>query len=471
MNPSNPNEQQDNQNPVESAPPFDGATSTDSQATQSGQTDMVPQNSAIDTTDDSSATPLSDTISQTSESSSETETSNVGQNFSPAPTEDQQPQSTSSPEFNQPGAAAVSAPESIAPQKKSRKKLFIALTCIVVGILLLVGGGAAAYFGYVVPNKPETVLKNATFATLQSEQITFDGELSVKSDEEFGTARLEFLSKSDMTSGESDTTMALVIAGAEIQFDVRAIEDDLYIKVGDLTTIESLISIALGSEGFSDEQTAQISSLVDQTSDVIANQWILIDSTLLNQASPDCSVTESFSFTEADLTLLEDQFVANPFITINETSNETVNDIATKKFDLTIDNVKGAAYANSLNNLSFVKTLEKCSESISEYDQEVESDQLLQDGTTEMTVWVDTTADRLHKISIGSITLEGEPDTTVSGDVVMGYGAFSVEVPDDTRPAIDVLADLQGVFYGGNDVLGLSTLFPNVDDTNTNGEL
>src|SRR6266545_1720262 len=65
--------------------------------------------------------------------------------------------------------------------KKSKKGLLIGLI-VAAAVVIFGGASAAAYLGYVVPNKPENVLKTALINSFSTDKVTsqhFEGKLSI----------------------------------------------------------------------------------------------------------------------------------------------------------------------------------------------------------------------------------------------------------------------------------------------------
>lgn len=337
------------------------------------------------------------------------------------------------------------------PKKKSRKKLFVGLAVAIVALIVLGGGIALAYLQVIVPNKPENVLKTSLYNTMQSTETTTTGEVEISSDgDSFPATTVEFLSESDFEQKAMSSTVKITMTGIDFSFDARMVEEDLYVRVGDLSTIKSLIAPYLGLLAEGDEQSASISRLIDQADELVSNQWILFDKTVLKEAGVSCLVAAEMTLTDDDIKLLEEQYVNNPFATIDSYTDESVDGVDSIKYTITIDNKKTSDYMNGLRDLSFVKKLEGCDvlneELGDQLDTELNPDELAVDGTTELTLWVDKEAKRINKFALPTTELDADSGVKASVMATVVYGSVEVEKPENAKPVIQFVSELQALF-------------------------
>ena len=487
MNPSNPHDQtvkpgddsptqnDDQHSQLDTSPVVIQPDANNAQPTQPESTEDTPQFASAETTQEtaSNQTASSDTaddtkttaISEQGDTTTVTATpfqSTATEHTVPTESNEQrlqqdatEPSASSTQQFaSQPAAPVVTS------TKKPKKKLLLAVGLIVLGLLLLAGGVAAAYYGYVVPNKPENILKNATVTTLSAKHLTLDGEMELAGDEGVRAVKALYTAQLDNETNTSATTVKLLVSGVDFTVDARTIDGDMYVRVGDLSTIKSVLLSVYGiaAEG---PELDNINTLLDKASTVLSNQWILIDSTLLNQATNGCELPANVAFTEQDLDLLQNEFVKNPFVTINQTTNEVVGEVSTKRFNLTIDHATAEKYSNNLSELSVVKALNECEEATT--SEEVVSESILKNDSTELTVWVDTENNRLHKIEIPSLVGNptGDGEFEVSLVTQMSYETVSVEKPADAMPIMQLVGELQSIFFESQNVLGDSIFLGN----------
>lgn len=357
------------------------------------------------------------------------------------------PESTDTP------VAAVAPTVGSVAQASSKKKLFgklgIIPTVAIAGVLLL-AGSAAGYFGIVLPNQPENVLKAAFQNTAKQTQGSFVGVgkfESIDPNAELKAFNIEFNGKADSQKNVYQAEMKFTASGVSLPVELRKVDTSLYMRFGDITTLQNLAATAA-------PEYTQIIALVG---DKISNQWIEIDETLLKQAGADCVLNTSISLTDQDIQLIESRYESSPFMTVGSTASDTVNGRAAYKYDISVAANKASEFAKGLEELSFVKALQACSD-----DEVPVTEELSEDSEdTKLTLWVDKSSKTLVKVRSDISEAESEKsDLKGYMEVTMNYEAVTVDKPADARPAMEVLSELQALFMqgltnGSSDVQGI----------------
>lgn len=195
------------------------------------------------------------------------------QNFS------NQPQTTPQV-FTEPLQNNVSQQQPPQPvQKKKPMLLFVLL-----GLFLLLSGSAAAYFGLIVPNKPENIWKSALENTSEAydEMVEYlDQEREAKGFKAKGTLKLSGAINGDgniEAEGDDKTVKMKIDAGfygsryhGEALFNTPegSTTPDMYIKVSGIQGLGVLLDPAQG------DLSTRVNGL--------DNQWIFVDHTLIDQ--------------------------------------------------------------------------------------------------------------------------------------------------------------------------------------------
>jgi hypothetical protein len=327
------------------------------------------------------------------------------------------------------GGVDPSPPMSTPSTPRSFKALLIALAAVVV----IGGGSAAAYFGVIVPNKPANVLKSALVNTLQQKQSSFKGSLEANGG---GVAlRADINGASNTVAKTADLQLNLTVSGISFPVETRLVNKNVYVKVGDLSTIASLVNAYSPDAG----------SIVNTVSSQLSNKWIVIDSTLLNESGAGCVVDTNWAFTPADIQLLENQYSKNPFVTIQSTASDMVNGQKAEKFVLSIDDDKAAAaYGNPkvLNNLSLVKAIEKCNKGSSAIPDTSKATGDHQ--KTPITLWIDKANKRIVKIDLQDNGAKAKQSgTSGSFTTTISYKPVSISAPPNAESAIQVFTDIE----------------------------
>lgn len=340
------------------------------------------------------------------------------------------------------GGAYTTAPSvGLVPQKGSRRKLFGKLGILPVAAIagfLLIAGSAAAYLGVIVPNQPENVLKAAFQNTAKETQVSVDGIAKFESTDknaEIKAFNIGIKGQSDSVKKAFQTELTLTASGVTLPVEVRKIDNILYIKLGDLRTIKGLAAAA----------APEYAELIDAANDTVANQWIEIDETLLKQAGADCALNTSMVLNQQDIDVLASKYQQAAFVTVKSTQSETVNNRAAYRYELEIDNKKAEEFGRGLDELSFVKELKECTD-----ENESASETSEAEGVTPLTIWVDKGTKTLRKI-VMQTTEEAEKESQLKGsvEVTFDYGSASIAKPEDAKPAMEVVAELQALLMDG----------------------
>ncbi|HSW37501.1 MAG TPA: hypothetical protein VLG37_04015 [Candidatus Saccharimonadales bacterium] len=316
------------------------------------------------------------------------------------------------------------------PNKKRRLTL---LVIIVIAALVLISGAVAAYYAYVLPNQPDKVLKTAIENTLQQKTTNLKGTFTADSTDSAhpSSFKLDVQGSSDAGAKATDFTLTLTTAGVTFPLEVRLVDQNLYMKVGDLTTLVGLLN------GFSPQIGGAASALAKS----VSNKWIVFDSTLLKQAGAGCFLDNSWALTKADITYLESQYETNKFVDIKSTADDTVDGQAAKKFVLSMDDNKGAAYFKTLDQMPTVKALSSCSKAKS---QPLDTKFLADGDHTPLTVWVDKANKRIVKVEMQSTAQDLQKSHQKgTATVSISYDKVTVTAPQGAEPALQVLSELQ----------------------------
>lgn len=341
------------------------------------------------------------------------------------------------------------APVATAPQPKNKKTKLIAI--IVVAVLLLLGGSAAAYFGAVVPNKPENLLKSAVKNLAEQESFTGKGYIDVAS--QSGALRVDVnMLHTDMTTNTSLADIEVAFSGIKVPAEIRYVGDSVYIKLGDLS---SLVSAAAG---FGLGDVPELATLVETK---LSNQWIEIDRTLLNQATAEsqskCSPEEVAKLTRSAVNevlelAVDDQ--ASPYTILN-TTKEDVDGSKATKIELGLDNARLVEFGGKARDLSAIKELEKCDDQSNTLTEGI--DPTAGDANvTVFNVWIDGSKN-FKRIEINTETDDNSGKVTSKLDLTALKDAPTVEKPSDAKPVIQLIGELQSQF-GGSSTGGLESL-------------
>jgi hypothetical protein len=320
------------------------------------------------------------------------------------------------------GGADPSVTTVSSPKRRSPKKLLI-----IIAVILVIGlGSAAAYVGIILPNTPSNMLKRGFINTLQQPQSSSNGTFSATSNGV--TYKGTFSTAENATTKAVDGQLNLTVSGVTFSVETRLVNQNLYIKLGDLKTIAALVNGYYPNTG----------PLVKSVSSALSNKWIVVDSSLLNGSKGvKCTLNSSWTLTSADIKLVEDQYNQHPFATIQSASSDTVGSQAAEKLVLSIDNATLNSFGNGLQNLSAFKALNMCSSATNK------SSSSSSHGQTPLTVWVDKSSKRIVQVAYASGPTNKKNGFTTSVTIKLHYGSVSVAAPTNAIPALQVLTQIE----------------------------
>lgn len=333
----------------------------------------------------------------------------------------------------------VQTAEPVKPVRKfDKKKLTLLALIAAVGVVLL-GGGAGAYYGVIVPNKPENVLKTATKNFLLQRQMSAKGKLSVDmtaKDAELKNITVNFTSASDNDKKAFNVNLEASASGVKLPVEVRGVEQNLYFKVGDLSSLKSVAALAGAPEA---------SAIIDSMGSKVSNQWIEVDQSLLKQVNASCTTDAFNGFTQKDVDQLFKIYNENTFVTVKGTAKDTVDGVKTTKYDLKFDKTKAEAFGKKLDTLDALKKISECGKSANGDtggDKEIKDD--MSDTQVTFQVWVDGSK-RIKQIELKVVDKEATGTTTI----IMTNEKVNITKPEGAKPLMQILGDFSQLFGGG----------------------
>jgi hypothetical protein len=335
--------------------------------------------------------------------------------------------------------APVATPK---PTVNNSKKSFLGgklsrgMAAAIAAVVLAVGG-AGAYFGVIVPSKPENVLKKAVITSLeQQDKLTIKGKISFEDlKAESGELRAVDV---DLTVGWDDDAQKMLVsveanvAGIKLPVELRVVDKNIYFKLGDLNSVINAAGLA-GNE---------YAAILEEINNSIANQWFVIDNNFLKQFKAEC-ITD-FT-TDEDIQFVIDAYKENDFATVKSSSKEQLNGKSAHRMVLNIDSEKAKTF---LKKLEDAPTSKKQRESgclggdSSTSNSEEEFAKELSKRNNELVVWVQD--GRVVKAEATSST----SDNKVTFTATIEYVAPTIDKPTDAKPVTDLLSEFGPALEG-----------------------
>lgn len=327
-----------------------------------------------------------------------------------------------------------------APTKASKKKLGL-IAVIIAVILLLAGAGAAAYYGVVVPNKPENKLAAAFGNLARQGEATISGSIEFEAKKSTGSvkgAAIDYVAKMSDDKKVFSIAGDVGVSGAKFPYDLRYIDNDIYFRVSGLSSLADLFARNSGAEV---KAYSQLLSNID-------DQWYVIDRSFMQQAGPAANCIADLAFTpltDEDVNKIEEAYKKYPLFTIKNTSSEELDGVSVTKYELEpADDEAARKFAGELSSVSLVEKARDCLKEGGFDENELKD---LEDesttGSDAGTFYAYITDDKQVK----KLELKVDDEAT-KADVSMNFDYKGVEVskPDGAKPIQELLGDL---FSGG----------------------
>ncbi len=346
-----------------------------------------------------------------------------------------------------PTTPATPTPATPTVPQKSKKKLGL-IALVVAALVVVLGGSAGAYYGIIVPNKPENILKTAVQNFTKKDTFTAKGKIDVTASETSSTVDMNMLHV-DSTKKVALVDMTLTMSGIKLPVEARFVDGNAYVKLGDLSTIKSLLGAYAGGDS---------SPVIDEIEKKVSNQWVEIDKTLLSSATSSateskCSPEEVTMRTRAAVNEAVSAAVdgEDQVYTIQKTSSDTVDGQKTKKLELTLDKSKLAAFGKKVEDLPAAKELAKCSESAVESAETTASGETMD--LTALNVWVDGSK-QIKRVELKLAVGNDEAKTAMGIDMTMVKDSPTVEKPAGAKPLMQLYGELSSLLGMDGSSLG-----------------
>lgn len=345
--------------------------------------------------------------------------------------------------------SSASSPTPVAPKSDKKKKLSL-LAILIIAAVVLLGGGAGAYFGVIVPNKPENVLKTALSNYIDQPRYKFDGKATVdvnapNAGDSLNTFDVTFNGQVDLEANSFQFKTGLNILGVKPEVEVSKVGRTIYFNVGDLNQYQSLSQLG----------GPDVAAMVEEVNKSVGSQWIEIDESLFKQAKPgaECLLDFPKPYSKDDVEAMTDLYTNREFVTIKSTTTETLDGRDALKYDLDFNQDKLKDYtSNAFQNLSTYREFSECVEKIAgkKVDKLLEEQNQAQPVQQSMStsMWVDKGSKTIKKISMVINTTQNDVETKTNFEGTFDYGNVSIVKPEKSKPIMQVIGELTPLFQG-----------------------
>jgi hypothetical protein len=219
------------------------------------------------------------------------------------------------------------------PKKKFGR---LGLPVIIAGVVfVLAGSGAAAYFGYIVPNKPENVWKTALKNTAEGYNTLVGYQQNNKAHTTAVVKGSYKVSGAFATDGTIDAKADTKTNNADIKFDVGAVTSRINVEARVIGSANSKNpDIYIKASGFKGLSSAlgQYGPMLDG----LDGQWIAVDHTLLDNLESSALSGSGSSVSPTNVTDLTQDDLAQIYKAVGDVDQQYLLTTDTNKAVLTV---------------------------------------------------------------------------------------------------------------------------------------
>lgn len=321
--------------------------------------------------------------------------------------------------------------------KKSKSKLKLLLLAV-VAILVIAGASAGAYFGVILPNKPEAKVFQGFMHLADQTKLMTKGRIDVenkKSSSAVKAVAIDYTMQGDSEAKAFDLSTKIGVMGITIPMDMRYIEEDMYIKVSGL---ESLIKVASSGSPNSLDDSPEAKQIINEIDD----KWFVINRSLIQESTEaSCTASVDLKLTDEDLKKIEEAYRKNPLFSVKSQSEADVDGTKTTKFELDpTDEESANNFGKEIESITIIENLKKCLGE-SNLTDSADSTSAATTGESKPQLFVYLTDDKqIKKLEI----LSDEDEMKMSFTAIFDYGNVTIQKPEDAKPLQDLLTMLMG---------------------------
>lgn len=367
-----------------------------------------------------------------------TDSSDVAQPASPAMPESDVPATEVAAEAEPSQSADTTSDVLAAPVQpelpKKRKSKVKLLVIIIIAVLVLLGASAGAYFGVILPNKPENKLMSAFMHMADQTQTTTTGKIDYQGKGDGASAvAIDYTLLTNADTKQFSLTGDVGVSGVSVPFDARYVEENMYMKVSGLESIGKLLG------GVGGEETTQ---QLGETFSSVNDKWFVIDRSMMQGSEESkCSLAVDLKLNDDDMDKIYQAYKKHPIFAIKGQSAADVSGVSTTKFELDPASSDVAkSFAKEIESISIIDNLKKCTQAANDKSLDDATDDLAQNQENAQ-IFVYVTADnQMKKLEV--VTEDDAYKATVSAE--FAFGEVKIEKPADAKPVQELLGLLMG---------------------------
>ncbi len=333
----------------------------------------------------------------------------------------------------QPQTTDVAPVPSSAPvtTKKRKLKLPVLLALIAGGVVLL-GGSASAYFGVILPKKPDNIIKKGLVNTFGGATTEFEGQVNVTGPEVPKAFSGVSFSGESNESGAFSMTSSANFTVTKITLDLKSQDSKtIYARLGGVKNASNI------AKGFGVDQSDPTLGFVLPILSALNDQWLLLSQEDQNLLQQTAAKGQSYQLNPAQRAQIGTIYKKHPFLKVQKRLvDETVRGDQSYHYSMKLDKAAAKAFLADLKNAGISgititqNDLNKTNQQIDKFDASKNSVEL----------WVSKAKIKLNQVAVSHTENGSTVKLRVSFE--SSTKTLNIEKPADAKPLGDVLGNL-----------------------------
>lgn len=336
------------------------------------------------------------------------------------------------------------APLSPATTPPKKKKLGLIVGIVAAGIIVLLGSATVLGYNFWYQN-PDKVVTDALVNALTAKTVSVKGTLDIDIKADDVSAKVDFSTKGEGTTGYMDVTVDLKAEGVAYMIKGEGIVDngDLYVKPNNLPEVIDAIEKNVGA--------GADFSLFDGLVTKVNGNWVKISSSDVSEFSKEYEETRKCyddlsKAIDTDAGLgreVYDLYTKNKFIVIAETlQSKSVNGIDSMGYLIDGDKEKAKTFFAELPNTEIGKRLLAC-------DETIDFSKIVDDATTEegektrLEFWVSRFSHEFTEMNISGSDETGSGSATINP---VFNQPVTIDVPTEVITVDELRAEIEKAY-------------------------
>lgn len=351
------------------------------------------------------------------------------------PTSSEPTEPTETASLGQMAPPEPASTQSVAPAaKKPRFKLRLLIPLIIGGVILL-GGTAGAYYGVILPKKPDNLVKKGLFNTFGGGPTTsFEGEVAMSGSDVPKTFGGVSFSGDTNESGAFSMTASANFTVTKITLDLKSPDSKtIYARFGGVKNASSI------AKGLGVDQSDPTLAFVLPIMSALNDQWLQLNQEDQNLLQQTAARGQSYQLNPNQRAEIGNMYKKHPFLKVQKRlADETVRGDQSYHYVMKLDKPAAKAFFADLKSAG-LSGIAITQDDLNRTNQQIDR---FDASKTSVELWVSKAKIKLNQLAINHTDKGSSAKLRVSFE--SSSKALNVDKPSDAKSLGDALGNLFG---------------------------